>query len=129
MSVCVCVHDKRARFLLRRPQTRCGCWGHRGSGNGGVDGTRLAVHRELSVHFRSFLRGRPPFSNYHSPRLSVFTGLDSLLLTFEFKPIIIILSCSYNMVAGSRSSPKAGHSASVTIRKEEALSLRYIRAF
>ena len=72
VCVCVCVRDKRAPFLLRRPQTRCGCWVHRGSGYSGVDVARLAVGRELSVHFRFFLRGRRPFSN------SVFTGFDSL---------------------------------------------------
>ena len=78
VCVCVCVRDTRARFLLRRPQTRCGGWGHQGSGYSGVDSSRLAVGRELSVHFRFFLRGRRPFSNYRSPRLPVFTGFDLL---------------------------------------------------
>ena len=76
--VCVCVRDTRARFLLRRPQTRCGCWGHCGSGYSGVAVARLAVHRELSFHFCFFLRGRLPFSNYRSHRLPSFTRLDSL---------------------------------------------------
>ena len=47
VCVCVCVRDTRARFLLRRPQTRCGCWGHRGSGYSGVDVARLAVDRVI----------------------------------------------------------------------------------
>ena len=75
VCVCVCVRDTRAHFLLRRP--RCGCWGHCGSGYSGVVVARLAVRKELSFHFRFFLRGRLPFSNYCSHRLLSLTRLDS----------------------------------------------------
>ena len=59
----VCVHYARARFLLHCCQTCC-TWLLGAPGISVVDVTRFAVGRELSVHFRFFLRGRPPFSNY-----------------------------------------------------------------
>ena len=70
--------------LLHHRQTCCGCWGHRGLGYSWVVVVRLAVHRELSVHFLFFLRGWPPFFNYCSHFLPVLTRLNSLLPTLEF---------------------------------------------
>ena len=88
LCVYVCVRDNRARSLLRPPKTRCGCWGNRGSGYSGVDVARLAVRRELSFHFRFFLRGR----HFLFIVLMDFRLLSDLIRyrpTFEFKPMII----------------------------------------
>ena len=76
--VCLCVHNTRVCYLLRHPQTCCGCWGHWGSGYSRVDSTHLVIRKELSVHFRFYPHGRLPFSRYRSHRLPVFTRLDSL---------------------------------------------------
>ena len=95
----MCVCNTSMRFQVRRCQTRCGCWEHRGSGYSGVDGTRLVVGRELSVYFRFFLRRRRPFFNYLSRLHPVSPDLICSRPTFEFKPIITILSCSSNIVA------------------------------
>ena len=74
--------------------------GHRGSGYSGVDVTRLAVRRELSIYFHFFLLGLPPFSKYCFHWLPVFTRHDWLSFHSQIKLMIIIFSCtSSNIVA------------------------------
>ena len=75
-------------------------------GYSGVDGTCLAVRRELSFHFHFFLCGRLTFSNYRPSDFCFLLNLISCRPTFECTPIIItpatiliLASCSSNMVA------------------------------
>ena len=90
----------RMHFLLHRRQTRCGCWGHRGSSYSGVDVAHIAVHRELFTYFRFFLCRQLLFSNYHSVDFQFLPDLIGCHSMVKFKLIIFIFRCtSSNMVA------------------------------
>ena len=97
----MCIHDKRARFLLRRPQTRCGCWRHRGGGSGysGVDGAHLAGHRELSFHLSYSFVDDGHFLIIFPVDFQFLMDLIRCCLVFGCKRIVIILSYSSNMAA------------------------------
>ena len=118
----MCVRDTRTRFLLRHPQTCFDCWGHRGSGYSGVDVTRFAYDRELSVHFCFFLRRRPPFLIIVPIDFWFLPNLIHYCPTFEFKPIII-LSCSSNMVAEGI----GGQTSDIVARRRWATLLVYYK--
>ena len=99
VCLCVCVRYAHTHFLLHCPQTRCGCWGHRGSGYSGVDSAHLAIRRELSVHFRFSFTDDRLFLIIVPVDFRFLTDLIGCRPTVEFKRIIINLSYSSNMAA------------------------------
>ena len=96
--VCVCVCDMRVRFLLNRPQTRCGCWGQ-----------VIAGLTSPVLQFAESYSSISAFSFADNGHYLIIIPINFRLLqdlirrqpTFEFKPIFIILSCSSNIVAKS----------------------------
>ena len=117
------------RFLLHCLQTRCGCWGHRGQVIAGLTAHVLRFAESYpSISAFSFVDDRH-FLIIVPIMISVFARLDSLLLKFKFKLIVItpamyyclavavtwLLRASGDMHQMPYSSPKAGLSASYII--------------